>query len=122
MTASFGTKNEDAFLSRKLTGAIEVYQVYHKNDAVIQVSWLPDLYLLPVNDTSAQGRPALLRIYYIDPDKNTVMYKREVLLPYLREWPEKKINEIKKKVSTLDVYLIINSYNEWRKAESENKQ
>lgn len=121
MTASFGTKNEDAFLNRKLTGAIEVYQVYHKNDAFVQISWLPDLYLLPVSDTSRHGRPDLLRIYYIDSGKKTVMYKREVLIPYLQGWPREKIDEIKKKVTTLDVYLIINAYNEWQKAESKNK-
>lgn len=112
MRGTFGTKKETVFLVRECSGIIDVYYIYHKNDAFVQTSWMPEVYLYPHHDSSAA------RLTWIPYDKlqfgsNALIYKKTTISPYLKEWPEENLAEVPKEFPISTLFMVVSSYNLW---------
>lgn len=112
MKGTFGIKKENVFLLRECGGIIEVFYLYHKNDALIQSSWTPEVYIISHHDSSAA------KLTWIPFDKikfgsNQLIYKKTTIAPYLKDWPEDNLKEVPKEMPIPTLFMVFSSYNLW---------
>lgn len=112
MKGTFGIKKENVFLLRECSGIIEVYYLYHKNDALIQSSKTPEVYIISHHDSSAA------KLTWIPNDKikfgsNQLIYRKTTIAPYLKDWPEDNLNEVPKEMPIPTLFMVFSSYNLW---------
>jgi hypothetical protein len=116
MTASFGSKKENAFLLKEIGGQVEIYHLLHFVYNGTYNTQVPELYILADKSTNTLARikPKKLKI--------PMRYKKSDILPYLKDFPESESAKIHDELSPFEVMECIVAYNNWWEHNKANNQ
>lgn len=112
MKGTFGVKKENVFLLRECSGIIDVFYLYHKNEAFIQSSRSPEVYIISHHDSSS-GKLTWIPYDKIKFGSNQLIYRKTTITPYLKDWPEDNLNEVPKEMTIPTLFMVFSSYNLW---------
>jgi hypothetical protein len=116
MTASFGSKKEDAFLLKEVGGKVEAYHLLHSIYNGTYYSQVPEFYILADKETNTLVRvkPKKLKV--------PMRFKKSDIMPYLKNWPESESAKIHDELSPFEVMECLTAYNTWWKHNMANNQ
>jgi hypothetical protein len=116
MQGPIGKKKESAFLLREVSGAVELYYLFHEENNGFQRSRIPEIYMLIANEpgTPVRIKPKTFKV--------PLRYKRSDILQFLKDWPETEYSKIHEELSAIEVMTCVATYNDWRKSNIINNQ